>query len=494
MSLLLEPVVARGDGDLSALRWSGGWWSYDELADAAGAAAGWLAACGVRRGHIVQVTLPDSPEWAALFLGASRIGAAVAPLSPDIPPARRMAAAVRLGADVTVSEHPDVRAGRRGLAARELRRAIVTGTPDPGPAAVRSGDLAHLLLTSGATGRPRWTRHPAADIPANIASYGRRVLRLRPSDVTWSAASMSTAYGLAGGLCLPLGAGAVAALPDRGRTPADCAQDCTRHGVTVVFGVPTSWARLARHIEEGHAAPTAFRRVRTAVSSGEPLPPAVWTAVHRTLGLRLLDGLGSSEAAGPYLSARPGGARPGTVGWPVPGYRVRLRPAGPGASEGEGELVVQGPTIMDGYHGETGVGSLDWQGWLPTGDIVRREPDGGYRFVRRKGDRFTAEGAWVDACRVAGVLRGAEHVSDAIVIPVPDREGLLRVGAVVAAPGEAPSALEPLLAARAAEHLPRHEVPRALIVMAALPTTPSGHVDRAEVLRLLAGRLAHAVA
>jgi acyl-CoA synthetase (AMP-forming)/AMP-acid ligase II len=235
--------------------------------------------------------------------------------------------------------------------------------------------------------------------------------------------------------------------------------------------------------------------VRMGVSAGEPLPPAVWDAVHRTLGLRLVDGLGSSEASNLYLSVRPGGARPGTVGWPVPGYRVRVRrlPRDDGA-ENEGELLVHGPTVMEGYHGEGGMGPVDWAGWLATGDVVRREADGRYAFVRRRGDRFKAGASWVDADRVAGVLRGAEGVTDVIVIPVPDRDGLLRVGAAVAAPGAPGAAVERLLAARAAEHLPAHELPRAMIIVEALPTVPSGKVDRADLLRRLTGRLAEAAA
>jgi acyl-coenzyme A synthetase/AMP-(fatty) acid ligase len=262
-----------------------------------------------------------------------------------------------------------------------------------------------------------------------------------------------------------------------------------------VFGVPTSWARLARHVDDGRVAPGRLAGVRMGVSAGEPLPATVWEAVHRTLGLRLVDGLGSSEASNLYLSARPGGAGPGTVGWPVPGYRVRLRRSpGPGGAEAEGELLVQGPTVMDGYHAEAGVGPVDWRGWLATGDIVRREPDGRYVFVRRKGDRFKAGGLWVDADRVAAVLRGVPGVADAFVMAVPGSDGLLRVGAAVAASLAPEPGLERLLIARAAQHLPAHEVPRALLATDALPTTPSGKLDRAEILRRLAGRLAEAAA
>jgi acyl-coenzyme A synthetase/AMP-(fatty) acid ligase len=73
-------------------------------------------------------------------------------------------------------------------------------------------------------------------------------------------------------------------------------------------------------------------------------------------------------------------------------------------------------------------------------------------------------------------------------------DGLLRVGAAVAAPLAAEPGLERVLLARAAEHLPAHEVPRALLATEALPTTPSGKLDRAEVLRRLAGRLGGAAA
>jgi benzoate-CoA ligase len=488
-------VLARGDGDRRALRWSGGWWSYAELAAAAGSAAGWLAGEGLGRGDVVLVSLADSPEWVALFLGASRIGAVVAPAGPDLPAARRLAAAARLVPDAVVAEDPEDRAGARALTAGGLRRAILAGVGDPGPARLRPGDPAYLLLTSGSTGRARWARHRVGDIPACIATYGRRVLRLGPDDVTWSVASLSTSYGLGNLLYFPLGAGASAALADRGRAPADCARDCSRHGATVVLGVPTSWARLARHADEGRVPAAALAGVRMGVSAGEPLPPAVWEAVRRTLGLRLVDGLGSSEASNLYLSARPGGARPGTVGWPVPGYEVRLAPLPDGdGREGEGELLVRGPTVMDRYHGEAGTGPVDPQGWLATGDVVRRGPDGGYAFVRRTGDRFKAGGLWVDADRVAAALLAQEAVADAVVIPVPDRDGLLRVGAAVAAPPPAGPADERLLVERAAARLRPHEVPRALLVMEALPTTPSGKRDRAELLRRLALRIAEPAA
>jgi hypothetical protein len=112
--------------------------------------------------------------------------------------------------------------------------------------------------------------------------------------------------------------------------------------------------------------------------------------VERALGLRLVNGLGSSEASNLYLSDRPGHPRPGTVGWPVPGYQLRLQPAGD-EDPRAGELLVRGPTVMVGYDSESAIRTgVVRDGWLSSGDVLRREDDGSYTYLRRAGDRFKA--------------------------------------------------------------------------------------------------------
>ncbi len=179
---------------------------------------------------------------------------------------------------------------------------------DPGPAATRGTDPAYLLLTSGSTGPPKWAIHRHGDIPSCLATYGRHVLRLRPGDVTYSSATLAASYGLGNSLYLPIGAGACAWIDGHRPSPAQAAAACVEGGVTAMFGVPTFWARLARHVVDGRAIREAFAGVRLAVSAGETLPEAVFDAVRRHLGMELVDGLGSSEATNLYLSNRPGGA------------------------------------------------------------------------------------------------------------------------------------------------------------------------------------------
>ena len=489
-ALLLESAVDEGRAELPALRWTGGEWSYVELERRVGSAGGWLAENGVRRGDVVLVVLTDSPEWVAVFLGAARIGAVCALASPGLPPARLHEAARRLRPTAVVMDglYPVGRA--RVLSGAAARAALDGGVHDPGPAAVRADDPAYLLLTSGSTGPSKWALHRAGDIAACIATYGRRVLRLRPGDTTWSVASLPTSYGLGNSCYFPLGAGACAAIAGEDRSAAACAAACAAHGVTALFGVPTSWARLARHVADGRVPREAFASVRLAVSAGEHLPEEVWRSVERALGLRLVNGLGSSEASNLYLSDRPGRPRPGTVGWPVPGYELRLRPAGD-EDPRVGELLVRGPTVMVGYDSESAIRTgVVQDGWLRTGDVLRREDDGSYTYLRRAGDRFKAGALWVDAARVRDALTGHEEVADAVALPVRDPDGLVRVGAAVVPVPAADAGLRERLIAATARQLAPHEVPRVLLVLTALPTTASGKVDRAELSRRLADELA----
>jgi acyl-coenzyme A synthetase/AMP-(fatty) acid ligase len=235
----------------------------------------------------------------------------------------------------------------------------------------------------------------------------------------------------------------------------------------------------------------AFASVRLAVSAGEHLPAQVWHAVERATGLRLVNGLGSSEATNLYLSDRPCAPRPGTAGWRVAGYDLRIE--ADGESVREGELLVRGPTVMAGYLGdpETTARALAG-GWLHTGDRVRREPDGSHTFLGRMSDRFKAGAFWVDPARVRDALAAQAGVADAVALPVRDGQGLERVGAaVVPRPGAAPG-LRERLAAAAERALAPHEVPRALLVLPGLPTTASGKVDRTELVRLLQEEIAAA--
>jgi acyl-coenzyme A synthetase/AMP-(fatty) acid ligase len=226
------------------------------------------------------------------------------------------------------------------------------------------------------------------------------------------------------------------------------------------------------------------------VSAGEHLPARVWRDVRDALGLRLVNGLGSSEATNLYLSDSPSTPRPDTVGRPVPGFAVRVAPASPDDPRA-GELLVRGASVMPGYHGDAAATARALRdGWLHTGDLVRREDDGSYRFLGRTGDRLKVGATWVAAGRVQEELLRDPDVADAVVLGVEDAEGLTRLGAVLTVrPGAGPG-VGRRVRERCAGRLAAEEVPRAVVVVDELPALASGKCDRAAAARMLARALA----
>ncbi len=485
---LLDEHLPAG-AERPAIRFPGGEWTREELAWRVGRLAGALSDQGVAVGDRVALALPDSPSWVVAFLALMRVGAVAVLVPGNLPPDRLSDAVARAQPAMLLSNDPGLAPHLPSICPHGLD---VGQGPDPGPAATRGTDPAYLLLTSGSTGPPKWAIHRQRDIPSCLATYGRHVLRLQPGDVTYSSASLAASYGLGNSLYFPIGAGACAWIDGARPTPSQAAAACVEGDVSVMFGVPTFWARLARHVADGRVVRDAFAGVRLAVSAGEPLPEAVFDEVRRHLGFELVDGLGSSEATNLYISNRPGRAIRGSVGHVVPGFEVRVcdvedRPVGPGET---GQLLVRGASIMAGYLGDDVATERALAGgWLHTGDLVQRRSDGAYRFVGRVGDRFKSGGVFVDPYRVAAVLAEHPGVAEVTVLGVPDRVGVVRVVAVVAAFDTADGGLERDLAEFASSRLAAHEVPRTFAIVQELPTTPSGKIRRDEAARLAAQAL-----
>lgn len=441
------------------------------------AASAWLADQGVRPGDVVALGLPDGPGWIAAFLGTVRMGAVAALVGDSLGPERAQSLVDRSGARIVLTDRTDLRAAR-AASGISFAAGMAAGLPDPGVHPVAPTDPCYMLATSGSTGPSKWVVHAHGDIPACIATYGRRVLKMVPGDVTWSVAALATSYGLGNSLYFPLGAGA-AAWVGGGRDPSSAATACREGGVTAMFGVPTFWARLARHVRDGRVDSRDFASVRLSVSAGEHLPDTVWRAVEHETGMRLVNGLGSSEATNLYLSDRAGAPRAGTIGWPVPGYDMRVGESERPIPGDEGELSVRGPTVMSGYLDDPDATARAMaDGWLRTGDLVRRETDGSYRFLGRNGDVFKAGALWIDPLRVQEVLLEDPEVQDAVAIGASDDDAVTRLVAVVAAPGARAEVLVPRLQALCRSRLEAHAIPRVIHVTDGLPAAPSGKVRR----------------
>lgn len=480
LAWLLVDCVAAIHPRRIALVFDGGRWTISELYVQSVHFAGALHDLGVGQGDTVVVHADDGPDWIAAFLGVVRLGAVAALIGTGVDGARVQDMVMRATPRIVISGAPRISVDIPHISLPQLAAAARQALEDPGLCPVRPDDPCYMLMTSGSTGPSKWVLHRHHDISGCLATYGRRVMKLHPGDVVWSVAALATSYGLGNSMYFPVGLGAAAWLETRGRDPERCAQACRVHGVNVIAGVPTWWARLARHVREGRIDPASFAHVRLALSAGEHLDGKVWEAVRAATGMRIVNALGSSEATNLYTSDRPGDPAPGTAGWAVPGYELRIVPVN-GVTAPAGQLLVRGPTVMAGYYGDheaTDRTLID--GWLHTGDVVEPLTNGSIRVLGRVGDRIKIGASWIDPVHVQRQLLDVPGVSGAVCLPVTDDDGVPRLVAVVSVVDhvvEVRARIDALVAT-----FPKAEHPRALVVVAHMPVTASGKVDRTQLV------------
>jgi benzoate-CoA ligase len=326
--------------------------------------------------------------------------------------------------------------------------------------------------------------HRHANIRHVVETYGKQVLQIAPDDVCFSVAKMFFAYGLGNSVFFPLSVGASAVLEPRRPSPAVVADVVARHRPTLFFAGPTFFAALL-----GSDLPhETFDSVRTCVSAGEALPPALHQRFTDRFGVDILDGIGSTECLHIFISNRTGDVHPGTSGLPVPGYDVELR--GPDGvitgTEVPGALYVRGASIANGYWSRTDATRAVFQGeWLRTGDTYQRTPDGYYACLGRDNDLLKAGGIWVSPTEVEDRLLQHPTVAEVVVVGVPDADGLDKPVACVV-PAEGATVHPDELIAFCREGLASFKRPRAVLVVEALPKTATGKMQRYLVRDLVA--------
>jgi benzoate-CoA ligase len=473
--------------------------TYGELAEGTRKVAGALAAAGLRREERVLVCLHDTIDFPQLFLGALHAGVVPvcantlltaddyaymlehsraqalfvsAPLVATLAEAMSRAShEVRL---VVVSRPAAALAsGMEGFAAWRDRAA-----PAQAAAATSPDSIAFWLYSSGSTGRPKGTVHTHANLLRTEETYGRGVLDLRESDVTFSAAKLFFAYGLGNALTFPLSAGATVVLMAERPTPAAVFKRLVTHKPTVFFGVPTLYAAMLASPDLPARSDVALRR---CVSAGEPLPKDIGERFAARFGCDVLDGIGSTEMLHIFLSNRPGDIRYGTTGKAVPGYDIDLRGEdGRAVADGEiGDLFIRGPSAALLYWENAEKSRTTFEGaWTRSGDKYVRDADGFYTYAGRSDDMLKVGGQFVSPFEVEAALMRHEAVLEAAVVGK-DEGGLTRTLAyVVLKSGTGDEALADTLKAFVKSELAPHKYPREIRFIGELPKTATGKIQR----------------
>jgi benzoate-CoA ligase family protein len=488
-AFFVDRHVAEGRGRRTAFRHAGRALTYAEVASASARFAGVLADRGVETEHRVLLALDDSPEFVAAFWGAVRLGAVAVPVNTLMTAAEYAVLLDDSRARVAVVD-PSVAPRLQGVRATSpwLRHVLVPGpalerdldkASPAGVAATVADDAMYWGYTSGSTGAPKAAIHSHRDFVAAADLVGIGLFGLGPDDVVFSASKMSFAFGLGNTLYFPARVGAAALLVAGRPEPKRVLETIAAERPTAFFAVATLYARLLEADAAGHD----LSSLRLCVSSGEALPPAVFDGWRDRVGLELVDVVGSTEALHDFIANPPGRARRGSAGRVIPGFEaVVVDDAGVPVPAGTvGHLLVKGPTTALTYWNRPERTRATMQGeWLRTGDMFRQDADGWFHFAGRADDMLKVGGQWVSPAEVEARLVEHPAVAEVAVVGRPDAGGLVRPhAAVVLAAGQvASAALVEELRAFAAAALPAFKVPRTVEVVAELPKTATGKMQR----------------
>lgn len=499
-------------------------YSYAQLHAEALAFAAWLQARGVARGDRVGLFLPNVPIYISAYYGAMIAGATAVNFSPlytvpeltaqvedsgtrllvtiDSAALLPTALAVLKGSaleTLVVGSLARMLPWAKGLALRVFGRKALTPVPrqpdvvpwhqalspgQPQPVAIDPDrDLALLQYTGGTTGTPKG----AMLSHQNLAANARQIAALDPEagarDMIMGALPLFHVF--ANGCVLNrtvLNGGCIAMVPrfEAGQVLATL----KRTRATSFPGVPTMFQALLDHPGFNRA---AFADVRVCIAGGAPLAAPLKARFEAASGTRLVEGYGLTECAG-VASANPyeGEDRPGTIGQPVPGTRLRLLdkedPARDAPAGEPGELAILGPQVMRGYWRRpeadaTAFALRDGERWLRTGDVAVLDEAGYARIVDRIKDMIAVGGFKVFPSQVEDVLLEYPAVKEALVIGVPDDylgEVPRAYVTLMEAGAETGEALKEWLNAR----MGKHERVDAVVVRDSLPKTMIGKLDR----------------
>nr|WP_281371758.1 AMP-binding protein [Petropleomorpha daqingensis] len=484
-SALLDDVVAVHGPDRPCLRTDDGTWTYGELLARANQVANLLVdGFGLVPGQRVLLRSPNNPWLVACWFAVLKAGGVAVTTVPmlrtaelsqliDLTRSTLALCDARFAEDLAPTGLTTACWGGGGADDVTVRAAAQPTTfADVDTAA---DDVALLAATSGSTGVPKVTMHFHRDVLAIADTFGAHTLRSRPDDVFTGTPPLAFTFGLGGLLVFPLRVGASVLLIEKA-TPVQLAEAVSRHGATVVCTAPTGYRAMLRtgcaHLLSG---------VRRAVSAGEHLPKAVWEEFAATTGVRLVDGIGSTEMLHVFISATDDEIRPGSTGRAVPGYVATVLDAdgAPAAVGVPGRLAVKGPTGCR-YLADPRQQVYVQDGWNVTGDTYVRDADGWFWYQARSDDMIVSAGYNIGAPEVEQALDQHPDVVECAVVgrPDPDRGQVVHAAVVLREGVDGDAAKVAELQQFTKGRIAPYKYPRSIEFVAELPRTSTGKVQR----------------
>jgi long-chain acyl-CoA synthetase len=537
LTWLLDQTVSKYPAH-TAIIYYGTKLSYARLSSLANRFAAALQKLGIHKGDRVAIALPNIPQYPIAFYGALRAGAVVVPTNPLYTEREMQHQMADSGARVLVmldNFYPTVRAVR---AHTQLEHVILTSPadflppvlhalyplsqrnarhPEPRlstkerlqdktlhsmsamlqlqsrngievfnlPVQTSSDELAVLQYTGGTTGLAKGAMLTHRNLLANAMQTRYWTPQARDAqEVALCVTPFFHSYGLTVGMNLSILAAATMVFLPLFKA-RDVVKTISRYHPTLMPGIPTMYLAIMR---EAGKRSEQLSSIKYCISGAAPLPAKVRMDFEAITHGKLVEGYGLSEA-GPVTHCNPlnGDIRDGSIGLPLPNVDAaildqktrELLPVGE-----EGEIVVKGPNIMQGYWKRAEeTADIFVNGWMRTGDIGKMDEDGYFYILDRAKDMIIASGFNVYPREVEEVLYLHPSVQEAAVVGVPDEyRGETVAAFVVLKPGiEASEATRQDILTYCKQNLTPYKVPKILEFRESLPKSLIGKVLRREL-------------
>jgi acetyl-CoA synthetase len=468
--------------------------SFAQIAARSNRVANFLRAQGVRRHDRLLVMLPNVAALWEIMLAAIKLGAVLSPATVLLSRADLADRVERGGVSAVIT---DTAGAEKCAELPATCKRILVGGEAPGWLSYARAEAASdafladgptpprdpllLYFTSGTTAKPKIVLHTHQSYPVGHLST-MYWIGLKPGDVHWNISSPGWAKHAWSCFFAPWNAGATVFVYEQSRFDARRSlETAARCGVTSLCAPPTAWRALV--LEDLKRFPVKFREL---LSAGEPLNPEVIEKVRAAWGIPIRDGYGQTETTCIVGNSPGQPVRPGSMGRPMPGWRVVLLDA-QGNEDEEGEISVVldpgPPALMEGYLADAKSPASGLAGrHYRTSDVAVSDAKGYLTFVGRTDDVFKSSDYRISPFELESVLIEHAAVAEAAVVPSPDARRLAVPKAfIVLKPGHAPSAeTAASLFGFLRERVPPYKRIRC-IEFTELPKTVSGKIRRVEL-------------
>ncbi|WP_407727710.1 class I adenylate-forming enzyme family protein (plasmid) [Rhodococcoides fascians] len=484
-------------------------WTYGQFSDAVDNMARGLVSLDIKLGDRIAIAAPNSAQWLITWFAAAKIGAVLVTLNVayrdhefdymlNQSGAVMIVCAARDGEfnfveflDHLRPQIPTVRhfvfidADSSSSSFSYLHWDDVPASADDDSSAPRPAvDPAHpavILYTSGTTGHPKGATLTHGSI---LASAQAQIAHLaqRADDVTIGHMPLNHVGGMTCTVAAAMVAGSKVALLPR-YSPTTALQAIARHRVTIFNGVPTMYAMM---MGLPAFADANMSSVRTCVIGGSNVEPALAQRIIDAFpGARLANLYGLSETSGGCIMSAAGDdvdTLVSTLGVPIGGFQVRITDDAhhPLPVGSEGELEVRGTCVASGYWQSPDESAETFlsDGWLATGDIGVLRADGRVTLRGRKKEMYVRSGYNVYPVEIENLLAQQKSVAMSAVIGIPD-DLYGEVGHAFVLPASGHDVNLDALYEVCAARLAKYKIPAKIIIVDALPLTPSGKIRKA---------------